>query len=118
METDRQQTAKTLGDFVLSHFTPELVSTVISSQRQRIQTTLVGFGLIQQTYSIEIPMVTEIIGYALSSVDKFDGLSSIMKIIQLTETQRVQVSTFFTRVLDTIRNNPDLIIVAFAFSVT
>lgn len=108
-----------LGDFVLCDTEPEKIVKILAQQRSRIKTTLVGFDLINSTYSMKIhPLYNDIISYALGKIERFDGLSTIIKMTPITETQQGQIETFFRRVLKLIiedEKSDKWILVAYRF---
>lgn len=108
-----------LGDFVLCDTPPESIMKILAQQRSRIQTTLVGFNLIDSTYNMKIhPQYNDIISYALSKIERFDGLSSIMKMTPLNDVQKKQIESFFHRILSLIKADIDTdkwILVAYRF---
>ncbi|OHS97350.1 hypothetical protein TRFO_36445 [Tritrichomonas foetus] len=118
MESDKQIHQKSLGDFVISNFAPSYVTKIIKSQRKRIQTTLVGFALLDRTYGMNVEsLFNHIIGYNLSQIKSFEGLSSIMRITHLSDAQVTQVHIFFQRIIETVSSTGSnlLVMVAFRF---
>lgn len=118
MESDQQLHPKSLGDFVVMKISPSYFKKIIIGQRKRIQTTLVGFSLLDQTYGQSVdPLVHRIIGYSLAMIESFEGLSSIMRISKLDKSQEDQILIFFQRVIEAVIKEKSmlLIIVAYRF---
>jgi hypothetical protein len=89
-----------LTSFIISPFPPDLVGRIISAQRHRIETTLVGFALLGRTQAMGIdPLFLGIVSFALSGIEDFEGLASILKITRLTQQQQIRVTDFFNRIL-------------------
>lgn len=98
LEGDVKETLIT--DYLNTDFAPILIKNIVRQQRTRIQTTLVGFSLIDNTYQMQIhPLLNDIIAYTLSCIESFEGLSVIMKITKMTPQQNDQINKFFQRVL-------------------
>lgn len=118
MENDQQLHPKSLGDFVVMKIEPSYFKKIIIGQRKRIETTLVGFALLDQSYIQNVdPLVHRIIGYNLAMIESFEGLYSIMRISKLKESQEKQILTFFQRVIEAATKEKSmlLIIVAYRF---
>ncbi|EAY09223.1 hypothetical protein TVAG_309120 [Trichomonas vaginalis G3] len=108
-----------LGDFVLCDTTPSRIMKILAQQRSRIQTTLVGFNLIDDTYNMAIhPQYNDIISFTLSKIERFDGLSTIIKMTPIDDAQKHQIEQFFHRILKLIQddcNTDKWILVAYRF---
>ena len=116
LPTDKRENL--ISEFLTSNFSPEYVKTIIKQQRTRVQVTLVGFALIDRTYTMQIhPLLNNIIAYTLSNIESFEGLAVIMRITQLKEGQIEQMKQFFNRILQMIEttHNDRLTLIAMRF---
>lgn len=85
-----------LTDFVKSNYPPKMIVQFIKSQKDRILRTLIGFSLVSKVYNNKIDeSLCEIIGYTISQIENFDGLSSILNIRGFENNQVAKVIEFF-----------------------
>ena len=108
-----------LGNFVLCDTLPDDICKILIRQSQRIQTTIVGFSLIDTAYAMNIhPLFNYIVAYALSRIENFDGLASIMRMTHVNDEQMHHMEQFFNRILGIIQEDKDsdrLVLTAYRF---
>lgn len=107
-----------VSNFITSNNEPELIPKIISCQRMRIQTTLVGFALIERTYTMNThPLLGQVIAFCMSKINNFDGLAVIARITTLSQQQMKQVNSFFEMMRNqlALTNNKHFAQVCFKF---
>lgn len=99
--------ASCLGDFVLNTIDtpPERVKKILQYQITRVQFTLAGFELVDNSLRImaDNKLFQDIFAFALSHIERFEGLSAIIRICKdLNSTQKATIERFFSYIVDNI----------------
>ena len=113
--------SKNIADFICSQDTPESIIHFISNQKVRINLTSIGFSLLYNIYTQNIPDPNfyKILATALTSIENFDNLASILSLNDINEnsidekkkTQRSFIFNFLKLAID--KNDNLLLLVAY-----
>ena len=93
-------TAKSVADFILSRFHPDLVAATFKRQRSRIPLTMIGISLLNNIFTkVKYTPFRDIMAWRLSQVTGFEGLASIIEISGLSEDKRTKINSFFELII-------------------
>ncbi|OHT05013.1 hypothetical protein TRFO_27320 [Tritrichomonas foetus] len=77
---DDNKTAKLISDFMVSKDTSYSIINFIANQKNRLVLTNIGFNIVESKYNNqENPYFIESFSVLLSTIDNFDGLSTILR---------------------------------------
>lgn len=95
---------KMMADFVISSDSSSLLINFIANQKNRLQLTLIGFQILNKVYSYKLGQHFEnSITVALSQIDNFDGLATILHY----SPDRESINTITDFINDVIQNHLD-----------
>lgn len=92
--------SKQAGDFILSQFEPNLVPVTLKRQRLRIPLTKIGISVLSQLLAtVKHDRFRDVVAYALSQIEGFEGLVSIIEISEIPEALSNEFRSFFEIIL-------------------